>query len=274
LLRAKEGGRNRTSVRSDGVEDAGEEVRARIRRALASQRLSLHYQPVVDLVRGRVVAVEALLRMHDPEGETVLPGEFLPAAEQGEESTMLCAWTLDEACRQIREWSDVSPGVSVYVNLSASQLAALDVVDVTRARLERHGLPPQALRVEVNEGDLLDRAGDVHRSVTGLAALGVGVAVDHFGTGESSLTSLRGLPLTCLKVDGSLVRGVARSREGAAAVAALLALGRALDLRTVAEGVETAEQEEALRALGCDEAQGYRMGRPRPAEEIGLLLGA
>lgn len=272
LLRAKEAGHNRTSLRADRIEDPAGEVRARVRRALDARQLTLHYQPVVDLMRGRIVGVEALLRMVDPDGGTVLPAEFLPAAEQGEESAMLCRWTLDEACRQVREWSEVNPGVSVYVNLSAAQLSSVDVVDVAKEQLARHGLPPQALHVEVNEGDLLDRAGDIHRSVSGLAALGVGVAVDHFGTGASSLTSLRGLPLTCLKVDASLVRAVARSREGAATVAALLALGRALGLRTVAEGVETAEQEEVLRALGCDEAQGYRMGRPQPPGEVGLLL--
>jgi len=273
VLRAKEAGRDRTATRPEAGDPAAD-VRRRLREAMDAGRMSLHYQPLVDLNRRSIVGTEALLRLNDPQRGLVMPDEFLPAAEGGEEVTMLAEWTLDEACRQLRAWSEARPGLTMSVNLSARQLNGADVVSVTRGRLERHGLPPQALRLEVDEVDLRDRTGHVHRSVTALAALGVDVAVDRFGTGNASLTALRGMPLGSLKVAASLVHGVATSREGSAVVAALLALGRALGMHTIAVGVETAEQEEALRALGCEIAQGFHLGAPRPASEMRELLSA
>ncbi|MGH8869186.1 MAG: putative bifunctional diguanylate cyclase/phosphodiesterase [Actinomycetes bacterium] len=290
LRRAKEGGRDRTVTRPDTLDDPAEEMRRRLRVALDADvhggqaerfalddpraALSLHYQPVVDLAKRQVVGVEALLRLRDPDQGFVMPDEFLPAAEYGEEIARLAAWTLDEACAQMARWTNEHAGLTVSVNLSSRQLTGADVVDLTRARLARHGLPAHALRVEVAESDLLDKAGHVHRAVSGLAALGVDVAVDRFGTGASSLTSLRGMPVSTLKVDASLVNQVAASREGSAVVAALLTLGRALGMRTIGVGVETDEQEEVLRALGCDDAQGYHLGAPRSAQQIGPLLTA
>jgi diguanylate cyclase (GGDEF)-like protein/PAS domain S-box-containing protein len=228
--------------------------------ALRSGEIVLHYQPLVDLHTLVPYGVEALLRWDRPVGP-VPPLEFVPVAEENGFILELGRFVLETACAAAASWPALD-GLQVSVNLSARQLLNDDIVAVVRDVLGRTGLPPGRLCLELTESQLMedpDRAGAV---LAELRRLGVGLAMDDFGTGYSSLAYLKRFPVDTLKIDRSFVSGLAEDADDAAIVTAVLALARALGLRTVAEGVETEEQARALRRLGCGHAQGYLFGRP------------
>jgi diguanylate cyclase (GGDEF)-like protein len=242
-----------------------------LRKALASGGFELHYQPLVDLRTGAIAAFEALLRWPHPSRGMVPPAEFVPLAEEVGLIVPLGEWVLHRACEDAAGW----PGeVRVAVNLSAVQFRGDALVPSVVAALAASGLPAERLELEITEGVLLQDGEATLATLRDLRALGVRVAMDDFGTGYSSLGYLRSFPFDKIKIDRSFVGELGASPDCEAIVRAVTGLGGSLGIATTAEGVETAEQLERLRAEGCDEAQGYHLGRPMPAREAALLLGA
>ncbi|MFP5219339.1 MAG: EAL domain-containing protein [Actinomycetes bacterium] len=236
-----------------------------LRVALSSGQLVLHYQPLVDLASGRVVEVEALLRWQHPERGLLLPGEFLPTAEQTDLVHGLTRHVVRTAARQAREWRAAGWPGTVAVNVSALALRPPDVVDALREELLRG---EGALSVELTESALADDR--AREAIATLAAAGIACSIDDFGTGWSSLSYLRDLPVSRLKLDRSFNRRVDRDERDAAIVGGVVTMAHAIGLDVVAEGVETPEVAGRLRELGVDVAQGWLYGRPQPACELRL----
>ncbi|MGY1830769.1 EAL domain-containing protein [Geodermatophilus sp. SYSU D01180] len=240
--------------------------------ALGRGEVAVHYQPQVDLLTGRVVAVEALVRWHHPALGSVPPDVFVPLAEAGGLIGDLGAHVLREACTTVALWRRGGLDLDVAVNVSPLQLADPGFADLVEATLRETGLPCRALTVEVTESQVLSEAAVRNGHLGRLRGLDVGVSVDDFGTGWSSLAQLRRLPVTEVKIDRSFTAGMADG-DGPI-VAGVVGLGHGLGLRVVAEGVETSEQARQLAALGCDRVQGYLVGRPAPAGELAQRLHA
>jgi diguanylate cyclase (GGDEF)-like protein len=279
MYRAKDRGRDRVQVFEDGLR-AGSLGRFRseamLRHALDHDGLRLHYQPLVDLRSGALAGAEALVRLHHPERGLVPPAEFIPVAEETGLVVPLGAWVVAEAAAQAAAWRAIQPpgvpAMTVSINLSGRQLATPGFAVEVGAAIARSGADASHLCFEITENALLDADGGSVATLDRLKELGVRLAIDDFGTGHSSLTWLRRLPADYLKVDRTFVAGLGTDPGDTAIVRAVLDLGRALGLATVAEGVETAEQLAALRDLGCDWAQGYHLARPGPAETVTALL--
>ena len=239
-----------------------------LRHALAEGQLLLHYQPKRHARTGAVRGVEALLRWKHPQRGMVSPGEFIPVAERFGLIGALGNWVIEEACRQIREWADHGLPLCVSINLSVHQLRQPDLEARIRAALLRHAVDPRMLVCEITESVAMENTAVSLRVFEQLAAIGVGVSIDDFGTGYSSLSYLRRLPATELKIDRSFVQDLDKSRDARAMVEAVVRLSHALDLKVVAEGVETPGQQQILQELGCDELQGFLFARPMPPGDM------
>jgi len=234
-----------------------------LRHAISREQLALHFQPVVDLAAGRVVGAEALLRWRHPELGMVSPAEFIPILEQSGLIDEVGLWVLNAACREARLWEDSGLlGLKMAVNLSARQFTDPSLNTTIIRTLERHGLAPGALEVELTETAAMEDAARTRRLVEELRALGVSVAIDDFGAGYSSLSYLKNLPFSKLKIDREFVMNVDERRDSQAICRALVELSRGLDIQVLAEGVETAAEVETLRELGCNLIQGYYFARP------------
>ncbi|WP_158292296.1 putative bifunctional diguanylate cyclase/phosphodiesterase [Paracraurococcus ruber] len=232
-----------------------------LRFALARGQLSLEYQPQVDMASGRVHGFEALLRWSLPERGSVRPDVFIPVAEASGAIVSIGAWVLEEACREASEWHEP---MRISVNVSTAQFQQGDFAELVSRTLVATGLDASRLEIEVTESMLSRDPARMLEVLNRLRAMGVSVAMDDFGTGYSSLATLRAFPFNRLKIDRSFVRDLEVNREAAAIVHGVLGLAKALSLPVVAEGVETEQQSEFLRTAGCDEAQGYLFGKPRP----------
>ncbi len=252
------------------------EVEDALRGAAGRNELVLHYQPEVSLRTNRIAAVEALVRWQHPEWGLVAPGEFIPVAESSNLILEVGSWVLETAAAQSGAWreryGDRTPMVAV--NISARQFAQDDFVEQVAEELARSGAEPADLCLEITESVLMDDVDRTLATLTGLKGLGVHLAVDDFGTGYSSLSYLRRFPVDVLKVDQSFVSGLGHDPEDSAIVQAVVHMGRALRLTTVAEGVETGHHVIELRELDCDLAQGYHFARPQPAEALTEVLDA
>jgi diguanylate cyclase (GGDEF)-like protein/PAS domain S-box-containing protein len=278
MYRAKSQGRGIVAVFEPGMLNAAMirlELEAEIRAALAEHQLILVYQPTVDFSTREVVGVEALIRWNHPSRGLLLPAEFIPFAEESDLIVEIGIWVLGEACEQAADWrrQGLSKGeFSMSVNVSARQLArdGTLVRDVAAA-LERSGLAPSDLTVEVTESAVLEDPDQAVATLAALRARGVRVAIDDFGTGYSSLSQLQKLPVDVLKIDRAFVSGAGSSSE-TAVTETLVKLGRMLNLKTVAEGIETAAEAAILEALGCNLAQGFYFGRPMAPDELARLL--
>lgn len=241
---------------------AKREMRDRLRRALLKNELEMYYQPQVDLSARRVVGFEALIRWNHPELGLVLPGVFLPSLEQSSLACDIGWWTLEEVCRMAAEINGSEQRYRIAVNLFPQQFRSPHLCDRVSDALERYRLSPECLELEVTEEVTLN---DVDASMEALKAIrdiGVGVAFDDFGTGFASLSSLQRYPLTTLKIDRGFIRDIRTRPSDLAITRALVTMSREMGLRTVAEGIESAEQESVLREIGCQEGQGYLYGRP------------
>lgn len=251
------------------------DVEQALRRALERDEFVLFYQPIHNIADGSLKGVEALVRWIRPEHGMVPPDEFIPIAERTGLIVPLGAWVLDEALRQLSVWTrsgSVPADFHVSVNLSPVQLSDPTLVDTIRRTLVEHHLDASHLMLEMTETALIEDRSRMQKTVTALAEAGASLSIDDFGTGYSSLAYLRYLPAKELKVDRSFVAGLTTNPRDAALVAAVIGLAHEFGMTCVAEGVETAEQLERLRYLGCDLAQGYFLGRPVPAEELTLAL--
>ena len=238
-----------------------------LRQALVLQQFCLHYQPKFDASNGLPVGAEALLRWEHPQQGLLLPEHFIALAEKTGLIIPIGDWVLNEACRQMRVWFD--QGYShwrIAVNLSALQFCHSGLVDSVVATLERHQLPANSLTLEITETTAMSDADASMVVLQRLSQMGVDLSIDDFGTGYSSLMYLKRLPANELKIDRGFVRDLEHDSDDAAIVSAIVALGQALGLRIVAEGVETDVQQNFLTRLGCNSLQGYLLGHPLPAE--------
>jgi diguanylate cyclase (GGDEF)-like protein/PAS domain S-box-containing protein len=262
MYHAKEGGKNQVRIFARGKHDDSRlDFETRLHRAIDRQELTLHYQPIVDVSTARVLGVEALLRWHDPGLGDVTPDRIIPVAEETGLIIPIGAWALHEACRQAMAWQREGMPLRVSVNVSAVQLRGDDFIEVVADALRETGLAPHWLELELTESAIMrDEAAETLRALRGL---GVYLAVDDFGIGYSSLSQLQRLPVTALKIDRSFVADVAK---GPGLVEPIIRLAHGLGLRVIAEGVESHDQLKALRMLGCDQAQGFALGAPVPAE--------
>jgi EAL domain-containing protein (putative c-di-GMP-specific phosphodiesterase class I) len=240
-----------------------------LRRAVDRRELVLHYQPKFEAPNGPAIGAEALLRWEHPKLGLILPDDFIPLAEKTGLIVSIGEWVLDEACRQMREWHRAGrQNWTMAVNLSPVQFGHPDLIQMVRATLERHTLIPHCLTLEITESTAMRDADASVAILQQLHEMGVRIAIDDFGTGYSSLLYLKRLPATELKIDRGFVRNLATDSEDRAIVAAIVALGKTLDLKIVAEGVETAAQQEFLTDLGCDSLQGFLFGRPMPPAQF------
>ena len=236
-----------------------------LRKALGQDEMLLHYQPVVDARSEKIVSFEALVRWNSAEHGFVSPGKFIPLAEDTRLIVPIGKWVMRKACQEARSWPD---NVKVNVNVSPEQLLEPGFHDDVVEALAASGLRPERLEVEVTESIFLRDASVARNALEQVMALGCSVALDDFGTGYSSLGYLRKLRFSTIKVDRTFVQGAAQgSAESLAIINAVVAMAKSLDMTTTAEGVETAEEAELIRNLGCDKIQGYYFGRPMTADD-------
>lgn len=277
MYRSKEAGRDRVTLFDSSMRERVArrvDLERRLRHALSEGELAAHFQPVVELPAERVIGFEALARWND-NGHMVSPAEFIPIAEESGLIVPLGTFMLDEACRWIAHWRRAVPGgehLHISVNLSVRQLRETDIVDVVADTLDRYSLPGSALSLEITESVMMEDSLITAAVMTGLRGLGVRLAVDDFGTGFSSLSYLKRFPVSGVKIDKAFVGGLGRHDADSSLVAAIIAMGQALDLELVAEGVETEEQAVRLNELGCHYAQGYLFGTAVPPVEVPMLL--
>ncbi|WP_297912960.1 EAL domain-containing protein [Thiomonas sp.] len=276
MYRAKAGGRDAHHFFDPSMLVNAQEnlqLLADLRGALARGEFRLHYQPKLDLRSGRAVGAEALLRWASPTRGNVPPDRFLDLAEQAGLIVPIGDWVLDEACRQAAAWRAAGHAHwSVAVNLSALQFDHPGLVQSVRDALRRHALPPRALVLEVTESTAMRNVEASMSILKQFEAMGVGISIDDFGTGYSSLLYLKRLPATELKVDRGFIRDVQHDADDAAIVSAIVALAQRLQLRVVAEGVETPAQQDYLKQLHCDQAQGFLFSEPVPAADFARVV--
>ncbi|MCL2076631.1 MAG: EAL domain-containing protein [Betaproteobacteria bacterium] len=240
-----------------------------LRNALQRHELLLRYQPVLDISTGRLVGVEALVRWLHPEQGLMLPEQFIPLAEDMGIITSIDNWVLQEACQQMRYWHTKGFNVPrISVNLSAQQLERSGLVDFVRQQLEKNSLSPELLELEITESTLTQWLGNALTNMRGLRDLGVVLSVDNFGTGFSSLTNLKNMPVHKLKIDYSFIRDIGRSKNDEAVASAIIAVAKRLSLDIVAECIEHKEQEDFLLAEGCLVGQGFYYAEALPADKL------
>ncbi|WP_338524919.1 EAL domain-containing protein [Pseudomonas batumici] len=245
-----------------------------LRQALEQRQFRLYYQPKFDALKGTPVGAEALLRWEHPEEGLLLPDKFIALAEKTGLIITIGDWVLDEACRQMRLWYEQGyQHWRIAVNLSALQFCHAGLVDSVAGALARHHLPANSLTLEITETTAMSDADASMAVLQKLSDMGVDLSIDDFGTGYSSLMYLKRLPANELKIDRGFVRDLEHDTDDAAIVSAIVALGQALGLRIVAEGVETDMQQTFLTRLGCDSLQGYLLGHPLPAERFMADIG-
>ncbi|MBI5890410.1 MAG: EAL domain-containing protein [Nitrosomonadales bacterium] len=239
-----------------------------LRLALERGEFVLHYQPQADLSTGKLCGVEALIRWHHPEKGPVSPAEFIPVAEETGQIVTIGEWVLRTACAQMMEWrKQGQTDLTMAVNLSMRQLRQPMLVELVKSALAESGLEPRHLELEITEGIMMGDNKIAMNFLSEMHELGVQLSIDDFGTGFSSLNYLKKLPVHKLKIDQSFIRDIETDESDAAIIRSIISLGHRLNLRVIAEGVETQEQLDFLRIRGCDEMQGYFYARPMPAAE-------
>ncbi|MHB8814374.1 MAG: putative bifunctional diguanylate cyclase/phosphodiesterase [Steroidobacteraceae bacterium] len=244
-----------------------------LHRAIERHEFVLHYQPIMSLDSGQLISVEALIRWRHPQRGLVSPAEFVPIAEESGFITAIGRWVLHEACRQAQVWRAVGlPPMRIAINISTVELRGNGFVESVGSILDEHGLVPGDLELELTETFLMHDSNSTAAVLQSLSDLGVRIALDDFGTGYSSLSHLKRFPIDTLKIDQSFVRNLAVDADDASIVSAVIGMGKGLQIRVVAEGVETREQLAFLRKQGCPEGQGYYFSRPVSAREFGQLL--
>ncbi len=245
------------------------ELENALRRAIDRGEFVLHYQPQKEMKTGRVIGVEALLRWRHPSMGIVSPQDFMPVAEETGLIVPIGTWALKTACAQNKAWQDAGlPHLRMGVNISARQFWEGQILQTVRRILMETSLPPQDLELEVTEAVFLRNIQETVRTINELRTLGVAVSMDDFGTGYSSLNYLRRLPIERLKIDGSLIRELSTIPTATVMLRQLIQLAHAIDLKVVAEGVETKDEFAFLADNQCDVAQGHFLHKPLPADEF------
>ena len=245
-----------------------------LRRALDLRELTVYYQPIVGLKTGRICGFEALSRWQRPEG-LILPGEFIPVADETGLIVPINCLLLLDACQQLRSWQaqfPSEPPLTMSVNVAPRQFAQPDLARHLSSIIEQTGVAPDTLQLEIMETVAMGDAEKAGQVLAELKAIGVRLSIDDFGTGYSSLSRLQGLPVDSLKVDRSFISTMDDDSDSQEIVRLIVAMAHALDLKVVAEGTETEKQVFILKGLNCEMAQGYLFARPGPAETISVLL--
>ena len=280
LYDAKLRGKGCFAVFQDGMQEAAMrrvELENDLRRAVRSDELLLHYQPIVEVPSGRITGVEALVRWDHPTKGLVPPNDFIPVAEDSDLVVDLGRWVLWQAATQLKDWHERYPQAkpfSMSVNVAARQLVSPWLVQEVERVLEGTGIDPSSLVLEITEGALMSDLEPIEHTLHKLRALGVRLAIDDFGTGWSSLSRLRSFPVDKLKIDRAFVREITSADDPAPLIAAIVAMAHSLGLQLVAEGVETIEQLACLHSLGCEEVQGFLLSRPVRDSLLEELLAA
>jgi EAL domain-containing protein (putative c-di-GMP-specific phosphodiesterase class I) len=276
MYRAKDEGRNNLQLFTSALNIQAQHrlrLESQLRQALDRREFIVHYQPKVALASGSIVGMEALVRWRRPGRGLVMPGEFIALSEDTGLILPLGEQVLRQACQEAQAWRlQGHPHLCVSVNLSPRQFEQKNLVEMVEGILQETGLPSVNLELEITEGAVMKNVDKAMARLVGLASMGVRLSLDDFGTGYSSLSYLKRFSISALKVDQSFVRDMTHDPNDAAIVQTIIAMGHALELQVVAEGVETAEQLAFLRAHGCDEYQGYYFSRPIPAAEFQVLL--
>jgi diguanylate cyclase (GGDEF)-like protein/PAS domain S-box-containing protein len=276
LYRAKEQGRNNYQYYTLELTIRAMERMAmenNLRHALERNELVVYYQPQVDLFSGRIIGMEALLRWQHPEMGLIAPASFIPLAEELGLIIPIGEWVLRTACLRLKAWQEEGLDIiRMAVNLSSRQFNQPDLAEVVIAILEETGIDPHCLELELTERILMEDAERAIGVLNRLKAVGVQFSIDDFGTGYSSLSYLKQFPIDRIKIDQSFVNNVTSVPEDAAVTQAVISLSHSMNIKAVAEGVETIEQHEFLRSRQCDELQGFYFSHPLPEEEIGALL--
>jgi diguanylate cyclase (GGDEF)-like protein len=274
MYRAKGMGGNRCALFDESMRTVAVDrlsLESDLRRAVGSGQFEVRYQPVVRLATNEVVGCEALVRWYHPERGLIMPETFIGIAEETGCIIAIDRWVLREACATAARMRRTVADFRVAINMSSRDLRETDLPDAVAAALAEHRLPACALTVEITETVALDDS--VLPVLRRLQALGVDIALDDFGIGYSSLSYLKRLPVSVLKVDRSFVRDIVSNPYDQAIVASVVAIARSLGFRVVAEGLEDQAQVEYVRKLGCDEAQGYWFGRPQPLADLAAATG-
>jgi EAL domain-containing protein (putative c-di-GMP-specific phosphodiesterase class I) len=276
MYNAKENGRNTYSFFRQSMNDRAvrrQSTEASLRNALERQEFVLHYQPKINFQSGAIVGVEALIRWQHPERGLLAPAQFVSIAEDCGLILPIDRWVLREACQQARIWLQMglSP-ITIAVNMSAAEFRAKDFLENIRTTLDDTGLEPRYLQLELTESILMRDPKSADTVLHALADMGVKLAIDDFGTGYSSLTYLKQFPIDILKIDQSFVRHMTSNSDDAIIVRTVISMGNSLKKLIIAEGVETQEQYELLRAQHCDEGQGFYFCPPQGSEALTSLL--
>lgn len=278
MYQAKQTGKNTYCVFSADLAEHGSNMRMlenALRASIARNELELYYQPKVDMVTNRIIGAEALLRWHHPQRGLIMPGEFIHLAEETGLVHRIGDWVLETAIAQVRKWRATGHrDMHLAINLSAGQFHASNLSDRIIECVRREGCDPDMIELEITETGMLQNPEGVGRTISALREFGLSVAIDDFGTGYSSLSHLKRFPIDTLKIDRSFVSDVLTDRDDAAIVAAVIALAKALQIRVVAEGVETEQQRAHLAALGCHAYQGYLVSAALPIADFEALLKA
>ncbi|KFF43842.1 MULTISPECIES: putative bifunctional diguanylate cyclase/phosphodiesterase [Pseudomonas] len=244
-----------------------------MRQALERHEFVLHYQPKLDLASGRIVGAEALTRWFEPQSGWISPAQFIPVAEDSGLIVRLTQWVLRQACEQAQAWRDLGLApLRMSVNISAIDFRQRDFVDNLAAILKQTGLPPAQLELEITESVLMQNVDETVDTLRRIKAMGVRLALDDFGTGYSSLSYLRRFPIDVLKIDQSFVRGLSVNNQDEQLISAIIGMGKSLELNIIAEGVETVEQLNFLKAHKCEEGQGFLFSKALPPKDFVQLL--
>ncbi|MDE2436051.1 MAG: bifunctional diguanylate cyclase/phosphodiesterase, partial [Sphingomonadales bacterium] len=270
MYHAKRSGGSQIHVYSDALRAEAELAVMReleMRDALARNYFSLYFQPQLNCRDDADHAVEALIRWVDPRRGVILPGDFIPLAEQSDFICDIGQWVILEAVKTIRAWRDRGLNVRISVNVAPPQLQRVEFIPFIRACLSQEGVPPELLEIEITETFAMTMDALIAERLRGLHDFGVSIAIDDFGTGYSNLARLSRLPINRLKMDKSMIERVESSRPARTIAKSVIDLAHNLGFSCIAEGVETAEQHNALNLLGCDALQGFHFARPMPAED-------
>ncbi|MBI5468974.1 MAG: EAL domain-containing protein [Deltaproteobacteria bacterium] len=275
MYHAKENGRNNYQFYTESMNAAAFEwlvMENSLRKALENGEFNIHYQPQLDIRRGTVTGVEALLRWRHPEFGLVPPSKFIPLAEEAGLIVPIGEYVLRAACKQVKRWQEEGISVTVAVNLSSRQFVQEGLLEAVSLALSDAGIEPGCLKLELTEGTVMQNVAETVSALHKFKAMGLGILIDDFGTGYSSLSYLKRFPLDALKIDRSFVKDITTDQDDAAITKTIIAMAHTLNLKVIAEGVETQEQLDFLYENGCDEIQGYLFSEPLPPEDISRVF--